>query len=196
VLPLAPVHTAGLSAYVGITIAAALEGEITFVGAAALVSLGMLDPVAVIAAGAMGAALGDQFYFYAFRGSFGGLKTGPLARWLGRKPAVAAKSTQLIDLVRRHDTAMVLAIRFAPGLRIALAAACAYAGVRALKVSVLNGIASVVWAVLMLWLVAYVGPAMLERGGISGWWGPLVPAAAILLAATLLIRGGRKFLRP
>ena len=68
-LPLAPVHTVGLSAYVGITIAAALEGEITFVGAAALVSQGMLDPVAVIAAGATGAALGDQFYFYAFRGS-------------------------------------------------------------------------------------------------------------------------------
>ena len=74
-LPLAPVHTVGLSAYVGITIAAALEGEITFVGAAALVSQGMLDPVAVIASGAMGAALGDQFYFYAFRGSFSGHKT-------------------------------------------------------------------------------------------------------------------------
>ena len=194
-LSVAPAATAGLGVYVGITIAAALEGEVTFVGAAALVSQGILDPLAVIASGAMGAALGDQFYFYAFRASVGGLKTGPLARWLGRKPAVAAKGAQLIDLVRRHDTAMVLAIRFAPGLRIALAAACAYAGVRALKVSVLNGIASVVWAVLMLWLVAYVGPAMLERAGISGWWGTLAPAAAIL-AAALLIRGGRKFLSP
>ncbi len=194
-LPAAPVHTAGLGAYIGITIAAALEGEITFVGAAALVSQGMLDPVAVIAAGAMGAALGDQFYFYAFRGSFGGLETGPLARWLGRKPALAARGAQLIDLVRRHDTAMVLAIRFAPGLRIALAAACAYAGVRALKLSVLNGIASIVWAVLMLWLVAYLGPAMLERVGISGWWGtPLTRGR--MLAAVLLIRGGRKFLSP
>jgi membrane protein DedA with SNARE-associated domain len=147
----------------------------------------------VIAAGAIGAALGDQFYFYVFRGSFGGLRTGPLSRWLGRQPALAARGGQLVELVRRHDTAMVLAIRFAPGLRIALAAACAYAGVRPLKLSVLNGIASVVWAVLMLWLVAYLGPAMLERVGIGGWLGTLISAAAIL-AAGLLIRGARKFL--
>ena len=194
-LSVAPAATAGLGVYVGITIAAALEGEVTFVGAAALVSQGMLDPVAVIAAGAIGAALGDQFYFYVFRGPFGGLRTGPLSRWLGRKPAMAARGAQLIELVRRHDTAMVLAIRFAPGLRIALAAACAYAGVRPLKLSLLNGIASIVWAVLMLWLVAYLGPAMLERVGIGGWLGTLIPAAAIL-AAVLLIRGARKFLSP
>ena len=194
-LSVAPAATAGFGVYVGITIAAALEGEVTFVGAAALVSQGMLDPVAVIAAGAIGAALGDQFYFYVFRGPFGGLRTGPLSRWLGRKPAMAARGAQLIELVRRHDTAMVLAIRFAPGLRIALAAACAYAGVRPLKLSLLNGIASIVWAVLMLWLVAYLGPAMLERVGIGGWLGTLIPAAAIL-AAVLLIRGARKFLSP
>ena len=192
-LSVAPAAAAGLGVYVGITIAAALEGEITFVGAAALVSQGMLDPLAVIAAGAIGAALGDQFYFYVFRGPFGALRGGPLSRWLGRKPALAARGAQLVELVRRHDTAMVLAIRFAPGLRIALAAACAYAGVRPLKLSVLNGLASVVWAVLMLWLVAYLGPAMLQRVGIGGWLGTLLPAAAIL-AAGLLIRGARKFL--
>jgi membrane protein DedA with SNARE-associated domain len=195
VLTVAPTATAGLGVYVGITIAAALEGEVTFVGAAALVSQGVLDPVAVIAAGAVGAALGDQFYFYVFRGPFGGLRTGLLARWLGRKPSMAARGAQLIELVRRHDTAMVLAIRFAPGLRIALAAACAYAGVRPLKLSLLNGMASVVWAVLMLWLVAYLGPALLERVGIGGWLGTLIPAAAIL-AGVLLIRSARKFLSP
>ncbi len=36
-----------------------------------------------------------------------------------------------------------------------------------LKLSLLNGIASVVWAVLMLWLVAYLGPALLEHVGIA-----------------------------
>jgi len=195
VLSAAPAATAGLGAYVGITIAAALEGEVTFVGAAALVSQGVLDPVAVIAAGALGAALGDQFYFYIFRGPLAGVRTGPLGRWLARKTALAARGAQLVELVRRHETAMVVAIRFAPGLRIALAAACAYAGVRALKLSVLNGIASLVWAVLMLWLVAYLGPAVLERAGIRGWWGTLLSAAAIL-AAVLLISGARKLLSP
>ena len=75
---------------------------------------------------------------------------------------------------------------FAPGLRIAIAGACAYAEVRPLKLSVLNAIASLIWAVLMLSMVAYLGPAMLQRLGISGWWGALVPAVLILAAEILL----------
>ena len=47
----------------------------------------------------------------------------------------------------------------------------------------------------MLWLVAYLGPAVLERAGIRGWWGTLLSAAAIL-AAVLLISGARKLLSP
>jgi membrane protein DedA with SNARE-associated domain len=185
VLHAPPATTVGIGVYVGIMIAAALEGEVTFVGAAALVSQGILDPTAVVIAGATGAALGDQFYFYVMR--------GPLRRWLARRPAVAAKSERLLQLVRRHDTAMVLAIRFAPGLRIALAAACAYAGVKPLKLSTLNAIASLAWAVLMLSIVAYLGPAALHRFGISGWWGSLIPAAMIL-AFVVVARSARKFL--
>ena len=88
-------------------------------------------------------------------------------------------------LVRRHDTLMVLAIRFAPGLRIALAAACAYAGVPALKLSLLNALSSLVWATTLLTLVAYLGPAVSTRLGISGWWGALASAGLIL--ALLLV---------
>lgn len=163
---------AGIAAYLAVMIAAAVEGEVTFIAAAALVSQGLLNPAAVVAAGAAGAALGDQFYFYMLR--------GPLRRWLGRRPTLAAKSERLVEVVRRHDTAMSLAIRFAPGLRIALAAACAYAGVRPLKLSALNIVASVVWAVVTLTLVAYLGPATLKRIGITGWWGALIPAAIVL----------------
>lgn len=170
--------SSGVAVYLGIMIAAAIEGEVTFVAAATLVSQGLLNPAAVVAAGAAGAALGDQFYFYAFRGT--------LRRWLPRAPAAAGRSERLVSLVRRHDTAMALAIRFAPGLRIAIAGACAYADVRPLKLSVLNAIASLIWAVLMLSMVAYLGPAMLQRLGISGWWGALVPAVLILAAEILL----------
>ena len=64
-------------------IAAAIEGEVTFVAAATLVSQGLLNPAAVVAAGAAGAALGDQFYFYAFRGT--------LRRWLGSPQRLGRK---------------------------------------------------------------------------------------------------------
>ena len=174
-----PVGTGAVAPYLAIMVAAALEGEVTFVAAAALVSQGILSPAAVVVAGAAGAALGDQFYFYALR--------GPLRRWVLAKPAVAARSERLIGVVRRHDTLMALAIRFAPGLRITLAAACACAGVRPLKLSVLNAIASLAWALSVLSIVAYLGPAVFNGLGISGWWGSLMSAAAIL--ALLLAAG-------
>ena len=166
--------------YGGIIVAAAIEGEVVFVTAAALVSQGHLNPAAVATAGAIGACLGDQTYFYLLRGR--------LRRWLNRVQAIARRSETLVRRVRRHDTLMVLAIRFAPGLRIALAAACAYAGVPALKFSLLNALASIVWATSLLTLVAYLGPAVFTRLGISGWWGALVPALIIIVLFRLLSR--------
>ena len=82
---------------------------------------GHLNPLAVLLAGTAGAALGDQFYFYLLRGR--------LRRWLDRYESIARRGLRLVRHVRRHESATVLLIRFAPGLRIALAAACAYAGV-------------------------------------------------------------------
>jgi membrane protein DedA with SNARE-associated domain len=170
----------GAATYAGIAIAAALEGEVGFVAAAALVSRGYLDPLNVMAAGAIGAALGDQFYFYVFRGR--------VSIWLDRIPAVATRGRALATRVRRHETLAILMIRFAPGLRIVLAAACAYSGVAAVKFSVLNGLTSIVWAAGLLALVAWVGPAYLPRLGISGWWSALIPALLVVVAFRLLSR--------
>lgn len=166
-------ETQGVLAYLTILLAAALEGEIIFVTAATLVSRGVLDPVAVALAGAAGAAVGDQFYFYVLRGR--------LRRWLDRIPAVARRGAKLTRRVRRNETLTVLVLRFSPGLRIALAAACAYAGVPALKFSALNGFTCLVWAASLLGLVAWFGPAVLGRLGISGWWAAIIPAALIVV---------------
>jgi membrane protein DedA with SNARE-associated domain len=163
----------GLAVYGGIAVAAALEGEIAFVAAATAVSRGFLDPLNVAVAGAIGAALGDQFYFYLFRGY--------ASRWIDRVPGVASRGRALAEKVRRHEALMILMIRFAPGLRIALAAACAYAGVSRAKFSILNAITCVGWAAGLLALIAWVGPAYLSRIGISGWWSALVPALAVLI---------------
>jgi membrane protein DedA with SNARE-associated domain len=166
-------ETQGALAYLAVVLAAAVEGEVVFVAAAALVSHGRLDPIGVALSGAAGAAIGDQFYFYLLRGR--------LNRLLDRFPAVARRGRRLTERVRRHETLTVLAIRFSPGLRIALAAACAYSGVPALKFSLLNTAACLAWAAVLLTLVAWFGPTVLPRLGISGWWAAVIPAVLIVV---------------
>lgn len=158
-----------------------LEGEVVFVTAALLVSRGILDPFAVALAGTLGASVGDQIYFYLLRGR--------LRRWLDRFPAIARRGEKLVRRVRRHETLTVLMLRFSPGLRIALAAACAYAGVPAVKFSLLNTFTCLIWATGLLALVAWFGPAVLTRLGISGWWGALIPAVVIVIVVKWMGRG-------
>jgi len=173
----------GPAAYAAILIAAALEGEIVFVAAATLVGQGQLNPVGVMIAGAAGASLGDQFAFYLLRGR--------VDRWLNRYPAVARRGARLTQRVRAHEALTVLAIRFSPGLRVALSAACAYAGVPALKFTLLDTVSSLAWAVLLMVLVAWAGPAFLEGLGLSRWWGAIVPALLIIFIARGLARHER-----
>jgi membrane protein DedA with SNARE-associated domain len=75
---------------------------------------------------------------------------------------------------------MVLLSRFLPGLRVAIPVACAYAGTRPLKFSLLNMLSAVAWAGAILLLVA-LGSQALVAFGLSKWWGPLIPAALVVL---------------
>ena len=145
----------GLLPYGGIALAALVEGEVTYIGAATLVAEGRLDPMAVLIAGAIGAAIGDQALFYLFRG-------------------------------RRHASLLGLLIRFAPGLRIALAAAWAAADVPAWTVSTLNLLSAFVWAAAVLGLVAWLGPTYLATFGLAGWRGALVAGVLILVVFRVL----------
>ena len=166
--------------YLGIFTGAMIEGEVAYVIAATLVGRGYLDPAGVVMAGAAGAACGDQFYFYLLRGR--------LRRWLDRFETIARRGRHLTARVRRQQVPTVLLIRFAPGLRIALAAACAYAGVSPVRFTLLNFVSAVCWAISLLILVAWIGPTYLPSLGISGWWSALVPAAVIVLVFRLLGR--------
>ena len=172
--------------YLGILLAAAIEGEVAYVAAATLVAHGRLNPFGVIVAGALGAAVGDQFYFYLLRGR--------VTRWIDRFPAVARRAAPMIGRVRRHPSLMVLLIRFAPGLRIALAAACAHTGVSAARFSVLNLVAALLWATVLLGLIAWVGPTYLAAIGLAGWRGALATGFIILAVFYLLGRAERRAL--
>ena len=163
----------GPLAYGAIYLAAIVEGEIVFVAAAVLVSSGQLEMLPVLVAGALGAATGDQAYFYVFRGRVEG--------WLARFRPVAARREIIAARVSRHRSLMILSLRFAPGLRIAIAAACAYARVPALQFSTLNLISAFVWAAALLSLITWIGPATLEHVGLRGIWSALVPAVLVVL---------------
>src|SRR5437868_4476076 len=64
---------------------------------------------------------------------------------------------------------------------VTLVAACAYANVSPFKFSTLDTIACFVWALLLLTLVAFVGPTYLARFGLSGWKGALLVGIIIVL---------------
>jgi len=163
---------AGAWPYWTIFLAAIIEGEIAYLGAAALVAQGQLNTALVVMSGASGAAIGDQIFFYALRGR--------LSRWMARYPSLARKAEPLVQHVRLHDSLMILLIRFAPGLRIAIAAACAWADVSAVKFSLLNFLSSIVWAVALIVLVGHLGPALLAQYGLGGWRGAAIAGVVFL----------------
>ena len=160
-------------AFAAIYAAAAVEGEIVFVAAAVLVASGAISPAIVLVAGALGAATGDQFFFYALRGH--------APHWAARLPGLAGRREAIVARVRRHQIGMILAVRFVPGLRIAIAAACALAGVPALRFSLLNTLSAFVWAALVLALVARAGPAAVQHLGVGGIWGAVICGGLFLL---------------
>lgn len=173
----------GPLAYAAIFVSAIVEGEIVFVASAVLVAAGKLDALAVMTFGALGAATGDQLVFYALRGRIAG--------WLTRSRAVAARHASIVSRVRRHQSLMILAIRFAPGLRIAITAACAYGNISPVRFTTLNLVGAFVWAAVLLTLVSRVGPGALRYVGVRGLWGAIIPALLLIAFGWWLSRESR-----
>ena len=170
----------GPLAYAAIFVSAIVEGEVVFITAAVLVAAGKLDALGVMLFGAFGAATGDQLVFYALRGRIAG--------WLTRYRVVSARHTSIVARVKRHQSLMILAIRFAPGLRIAITAACAYGKISPIRFTTLNLVAAFIWAAVLLTLVSRVGPGGLQYIGISGIWGSIIAGALLLVFAWWLSR--------
>lgn len=164
--------------YLTILIAAAIEGEVVFLTAAVLVGAGQLHPLAVWLAGAIGASIGDQLHFYIFR-----LR---VAGWFDRVPAIARRQPAIAVLVRRHGSLVALGLRFMPGLRVALAAACAYGGLPAVTFSILNLLGALMWSATLLALVAWAGPAMAAGLQVNHLW-VMAAIAGALIGVTAVV---------
>ena len=157
--------------YLAIAFFAIIEGEVYYSAMCARAMAGDLHWLGVIVAGALGGAAGDQVVFYALRGRI---------HWLDRFPRLTKYREIVSARVHSHENAMVLASRFLPGLRLAIPVACAYAGVRPLKFSLLNLTSAFAWAATIMVMVK-AGAETLAALGVSAWWGPFVPAILVIL---------------
>jgi membrane-associated protein len=172
-MTLTPADWPGGLAYLVVFVAAVIEGEVVFIAAATLAGQGSLNALGVVAAGTLGAAAGDQIPFYLLRYH--------VRSWLDRLPAVRRVSGRLVQAVSRRRALLSFLIRFAPGLRIAIASACAYAEVPPLIFSTCSILGALVWATCIVMVVGWLGPQWLGRLGLSSWWAFVVPAVAVLI---------------
>ena len=154
--------------YLPIYVAAILEGEVYYSKVAADAIRGELFWPAVLACGALGGATGDQLWFFILRGR---------VHWLDRYPWMAKHRDRVIGHVHRHESALVLAGRFLPGLRTAIPIACAYAGMHPLKFSVLNLVSAFAWAATIMAFVKF-GSHTLAVFRLNAWWGRSSPPSS------------------
>ena len=165
--------------YLGIFIAAAVEGEMVFVAASVSVALGHLDFWGVLIAGALGGSSGDQFFFYAFRGPFKDL--------MERFPRLARKRDAIGQVVEAYAIPLTAACRFLPGLRIAIPAACAATSIPAWLFTSISLFSAFGWAAAIIGLIAGAGPNALNRLGMARNWA--LGASAIIVLAVFIVLG-------
>jgi membrane protein DedA with SNARE-associated domain len=158
--------------YLAIFLFAILEGEIYYIAMCVAAAAGKLNTIGVVVAGALGGSAGDQIWFYLLRGHI---------HWIDRFPRLRRHHDAVVDRVKEKQTLMVLMCRFLPGLRVAIPVACAYAGIPPLRFSALHLVSAFAWAMSIMLVVGKLGPNALSAFGLKGWWGPIVPAALVLL---------------
>jgi membrane protein DedA with SNARE-associated domain len=162
-----------IAPYVGIIVAAAVEGEVVYAGAVVLASIGRLNPFGVLLSGSLGGWAGDQFWFYAGRGR--------LNLWLDGFSRIASRRRAIQHRMQRHATKLILGVRFLPGLRIAIPLACAYAKVGAFRFSGLSFISALAWASAIMFVIQSFGATSLSALGPKAWWAPVIPAVIVVL---------------
>src|SRR5215471_2396932 len=170
-------------AYLPIVIFPIIEGEIYYIAMCVAASQGRLAWQGVLVAGALGGAIGDQFWFYLLRRRI---------HWLDRYPWMARHRDAVVHRVKDNETLILLISRFLPGLRTAIPIASAYAGVKPLHFSLLNLASAFLWAGSIMLIVTKLGPRAMERLGLHGVWGAIVPAVLILLFFQWLGRPRRR----
>ena len=149
----------------------ALEGEAVLLAAALLAQRGFFRLPVVIAVAVAANALADQVYFQLAR-----LRG---RAWLERRFGQHPRYQQLIGLVGRRGGLLLVASRFAYGLRIAIPAACGALGMGVVTFTLLDLLAGLLWALPMAALGYFaggaLGPAARGRAALRGRGRPRPP---------------------
>ena len=127
--------------YLAVAVGTFLEGESVLVIAGAVAHRGHLSLPIVIAIASLASFLGDQLYFLLGR-KFGW-------RLLVRFPSLRPRVERMHRLLDRHQSSLILAIRFLYGLRIAGPVAVGMSSVSWPRFLLLNLIAAIAWATLV-----------------------------------------------
>ena len=108
----------------------------------------------VIAIAALASFLGDQLYFWV------GRRYG--AALLVRYPSLQPRAARVKGLLDRHHLPLILSIRFLYGLRIAGPIALGMSSVSWLQFLLLNGLAALLWALIIASLGYGTGHALVH----------------------------------
>lgn len=127
--------------YLAVLLGTMFEGETVLLLAGYAAHRGYLDLTAVIGVAWLGAALGDQGFFWL------GRRHG--ARLLQSRPAWRGKIERALRRIERHPQTTILAMRFVWGLRMALPAALGMSHVHWQRFFWLNLLSAAVWAMLV-----------------------------------------------
>ena len=127
--------------YAAVAAGTFLEGESVLLVAGAAAARGHLALPVVIAIAAFASFLGDQMYFWVGR-RYG---TALLTRY----PSLQPRAARVNGLLERHHLLVILSIRFLYGLRVAGPIAIGMSRVSWSRFVLLNGLAAILWALLI-----------------------------------------------
>jgi membrane protein DedA with SNARE-associated domain len=144
-----------------------------------------LDLLPLIAAGALGAAVGDNVSYWVGRG--GG---APVRRRLEKRKSFAKRLEWARARLRAGGGYIVPVARFVPGGRTAVTFSAGALGFSWPRFVLLVAVGAVSWAVFAS-LVGYFGGRAFE----DSEWKALVLAFGIAAAVTAIIEGGRRLRR-
>ena len=140
--------------YVAVAVGTFLEGESVLLIAGAAASRGHLSMPVVVAIAALASFLGDQLYFWV------GRRYG--AALLVRYPSLQPRAARVRGLLDRHHLPLILSIRFLYGLRIAGPIALGMSSVSWSQFVLLNGLAALLWALVIASLGYGTGHALVQ----------------------------------
>lgn len=164
--------------YLAVFVGALLEGESMLLIGAYAAHRGYLSLPMVIGVAFVGATLGDQFFFFIGR-RFG-------RAIVARSPDFRRRTERVERLLLRYPGSIVIAIRFAYGLRIAGPIAIGMSELPARRFLMFNALGALIWAPLVAGLGYLFGHAL------EGLLGDLrqYELAGLVVLAVLFVVGG------